>query len=256
MGALGGAVNLRELAPLAQRILTPNAWGYYSSGANDEKTVAENEAAFERWLLRPRVLVDVSSLSTEVSMLGVRLPTPIFVAPMAAQRLACDAGELATARAAQRAGNPLLLSTMSTVPLEEVAKTRQPGGPPQWFQLYVFRDRELTASLVCRAEAAGYSALVVTVDAPYLGRREADVRGSFSLPEGLTYANLGASRPKRAKVAGEADDSTLAQLFVAQMDASLSWADIGWLRSITRLPILVRSFPAEAGSAARKELRG
>jgi 4-hydroxymandelate oxidase len=243
--SLGGAVNLRELGPLAAAKLTPSAWGYYSSGALDESTLADNEAAWARWLLRPRVLIDVSAVSIAVSCLGERWASPVVIAPMAAQRLAHDDGELATARGAQTAGCVFGLSTMSTVALEAVAATRRrTGGPCQWFQLYVFKDRALTENLVRRAEAAGFSALVVTVDAPFLGRREADVRSGFALPPGVEFANLASNSTSRAAVAAakkqEPDGSKLAHLFVNQVDASLSWADVCWLRSITRLPVLVK----------------
>jgi 4-hydroxymandelate oxidase len=127
------------------------------------------------------------------------------------------------------------LSTLSTTRLEEVAAAADGA---KWFQLYVFRDRDLTASLVRRAEAAGYEALVVTVDAPVLGTREADVRNRFSLPDGLLPANLVDAAPRSVRATGGA--SGLQQYFAANIDPALTWADIDWLRSITALPVLVK----------------
>ena len=242
------ALNLREVERLAAEKLDVNALSYYRSGADDERTLADD--GFARLVLRPRMLVDVSSVSTAVTVLGERWSSPIAVAPMAAHGLAHVDGELATARAAQRAGLVLALSTMSTTPLEAVARERRPGGPAQWFQLYCFRDRQLTESLVRRAEAAGFSALVLTADAPVLGRRESDMRGGFALPPHLRFANL---TPELGDGAGTSRSSASAiqAFFASQIDASLTWDVIAWLRSITRLPILVKGIlTAEDADAA------
>jgi len=236
---LGGALNLRELESLAQPRLAVSAFAYYRSGADDELTLAENETAFARWLLRPRVLVDVSAVDTSIRLLGQLWSWPVGVAPSAAHKLACSEGELATARAARRTGTCFVLSTMSTVRLEDVAATHYSS--LFFFQLYAFRDRGLTAQLVRRAEAAGFKALVVTVDAPFLGNREDDTRNAFSLPSSLRFENLAeAASGSASGSAAAADGSRLTRLFVDQINSALTWDDIGWLRSITSLPVLVK----------------
>ena len=241
---MDGVCNLRELEARAAAVLPAPIFGYYRSGADDEATLAENEAAFARWQLRARVLVDVSSPVTSVRLLGHELATPLLVAPMAAQRMAHERGELATAAAAASIGAGFVLSTLSTCALEDVAAVRRAGGPPQFFQLYCFRDRAVTAALVRRAEQAGFSAVVLTADAPALGRREADVRSGFALPSHLTFANLamqrGADAAQAATPAQADDGSKLAQYFAQQIDPSLTWDAIRWLRTVTTLPVLVK----------------
>ena len=233
-------LNLRDAEAAGRQALAgrnPSALGYYASGADDQTTLADNEAAMRRYVLRPRVLVDVSSVDTRLTLLGLSLAAPILVAPMALQRLAHPDGEAAVARAAAAAGLGYCLSTMATTSLEEVAPLAA-GRAPQLFQLYVLRDRALTAQLVARAAAAGYSALVVTVDAPLLGRREADVASGFTLPEGLELANL---RDAIAPLSRhQKEGSALFAWFASQVDASLTWRDIAWLRSLTRLPLLLK----------------
>ena len=193
-----------------------------------------NREAFERIALLPRVLVDVGERETSVELLGRRHALPLLVAPMAFAKLAHPSGEAAIARAAGEAGVTVTLSTLATTSIEEVAAA---ASAPLWFQLYVFRDRAVTRSLVERAEAAGYEALVLTVDAPVLGRRERDARNRFVLPDGLFAENL-VSEEQRSLPAGEG--SGLEAFFNSQLDASLTWADVDWLRSITRLPVLVK----------------
>jgi 4-hydroxymandelate oxidase len=177
-------LNLLEYETAALECLTPMARDYYQSGAWDEVTLRGNRAAFARYGLRPRVLVDVGERDLSTEILGQRLGSPLWIAPTAFQGLAHPEGELATARAAAKAGVGMVLSTMATQSLESVAAVGQPQ-IPQWFQLYVHRDRGLTRSLVERAEQAGYQALCLTVDAPVLGRRERDMRNRFQLPPGM-----------------------------------------------------------------------
>ncbi len=228
-------VNLFEFEEIARDRLPSDAYDYYASGANDEVTLRENHAAYERLRLRYHVLVDVSRRSLRTDVLGQSVSMPVLVAPTAFHRMAHPEGELATIRAAGRAETLMVLSTLSNVPLEEVAQAA-PG--PRWFQLYVYRDRAATRSLVERVEAAGYQALILTVDAPLLGRRERDVRNRFQLPPGLSLANL-AGTGKEALPQGIAE-SGLAAYFSTLLDPSLTWADVEWLRSITRLPIVIK----------------
>ena len=234
MSGGGEFLNLSEYERLAAERLPAMTYDYFAGGANDELTLRENRAAFERIRLRPHVLVDVSERDSSTEVLGRRHPLPLLVAPMAFARLAHPEGELAIARAASAAGMTMTLSTLATATLEDVAAA---AGAPLWFQLYVFRDRGITRSLAERAEAAGYEALVVTVDAPLAGQRERDVRNRFALPEGLFAENL-ASDESRSLPAGA--DTGLAGYIASQFEQSLTWADIEWLRSITRLPLLVK----------------
>ena len=227
-------LNLAEIELAARERLTPLAYEYYVGGANDEVTVRENRAAFDRIALRYHVLVDVSQRSTSTTVLGTPIDFPVIVAPTAFQRLACDDGELATARAAAAAGTIMILSTAATCTIEDVGAL----GGHQWFQLYVYTDRGLTKALVERAEAAGMKAIVLTVDAPVLGRRERDLRNRFHLPDGVRLANVPSSGSvPRPTGHGE---SGLANHFASGIDASLTWKDVEWLRSITRLPVLIK----------------
>src|SRR4051812_35485056 len=162
--------------------LAQDVTDYYQGGALDEITLLENTAGWERLKLYYRVLAGVGPRELSTTVLGQSVSMPIYVAPTAFHRLACDEGENATARAAKAAGTLFILSSLSNTPMEEVfAQARS----PKWFQLYVYKDREVTRALVQRAEAAGAEAIVLTVDAPGLGTRERDRRNRFTLPAGL-----------------------------------------------------------------------
>lgn len=246
-------INLFEYEPLARERMDAMSWDYFRSGAEDEVTLAENRRAFERIRLRPRVLADVSALDTRTTALGIPVAAPILVAPMAYHRLAHDEGEAAMARGAGAAGTLMCVSTMSTMPMEEIA---QAATGPLWFQLYVYRDRSITESLVRRAERAGYRALVVTLDTPLLGRREADIRNGFGLPEHLTLANFAGALAEEKRVAPGA--SALAIYMAEQLDSALTWEGIDWLASITSLPIVLKGIltAEDAALAARHHAAG
>lgn len=228
-------INLLEYEPLARERIDAAAWSYYQSGANDEITLRENRLAFERIRLRPRVLAGVGSGDTRATALGVPLQMPILVAPMAYQKLAHPAGEAAMAQGTGAVGTLMCVSTMANTSLEDVA---QAATGPLWFQLYVYRDRSVTESLVRRAERAGYRALVVTVDMPDVGRREADVRNGFGMPPHLTLANFEGARAQQPSL--EPGESSLTRYAAHQLDGSLTWEAIDWLSSITSLPVLVK----------------
>ena len=166
--------------------MDPAAYDYYAGGANDERTVADNLRAFERWVIRPRMLTGVREVDTSTTLLGLPLTLPVALAPTAFNRLGHPDGELGAARAAGAAGTLMCCSTIASWSLEEIAAV---ATGPLWFQLYVYRDREVTHDLVRRAEAAGYRALILTVDTPRLGRRERDVRNRFSLPADITITH-------------------------------------------------------------------
>jgi len=225
-------LTVRDYEKAARAALSPMAWDYYRSGADAERTLRENVRAYRRWEIHYRVLVDVSRLSLGKTLLGAPISMPILVAPTAYHKLAHPEGELATARAAARAGTIYTLSTLATTSIEDVAKA---SSGPRWFQLYVHKDRALTRELVERAEAASYQAIVLTVDTPVLGRRLRDVRNGFALPPGLVMANL-----TGANLGPEASGSALQRYIASRHDASLGWQDVEWLRGITRLPVLLK----------------
>lgn len=247
-------VNLNDLELLARERLPQMVYDYYAGGANDEITLDDNRRAWEAVRFRPRVLVDMSSVDCSTTVLGRRHEMPLFTAPCGFNGLAHEEGERAVARATAAAGVVQVVSTVASTSLEDVAAAA-PGGA-RWFQLYCYRDREVTRSLVQRAEAAGYEALCVTVDVPFLGRREREVRTGFHLPPGVTLKNL---EPYAvADLAAAERDSALRKYVNALWDPSLDWTSIDWLRSTTRLPLVLKGIltgedgvlAAEHGAAA------
>ncbi len=233
-------LNLFEYEKLAAENLSQMTWDYYASGAGDEITLRDNRDAFTRIKLRPRVLVDVSDRTLATTILGQPLQMPLLIAPMAFQCLADPQGELATATAASKAGVGMVLSTLSTKSMEEVASAyyQQTSSAPLWFQLYVHRDRGLTRALVERACAAGYKALCLTVDAPLLGRRERDKRNQFSLPPDLQLANL--VTLSELNIPYQQEESGLFTYFAQQLDPGVTWRDLEWLQSLCPLPLVMK----------------
>lgn len=233
-------VNVAEYERYAKNTLPRNAFGYYASGSNDMITLRENRDAFARLRLMPKILVDVSAIDMQTTVLGEKVSFPICIAPTAMQKMAHPDGECATSRAAARHGILMTLSSWSTTPLEEVASAAPQGF--RWFQLYVYKDRAVTLDLVRRAERAGYKALAVTVDTPVLGRREADIKNRFALPSHLTMGNFskaGGAHADGTKAAGSTG-SGLASYVASLIDKTLTWDDIAWLRRNTKLKIVVK----------------
>jgi 4-hydroxymandelate oxidase len=228
-------VNLVEFEQAARERLAREAYDYYAGGANDEITLRRNRDAWSEIALHYPVLRDVSSRHTSTTILGEKISFPVMVAPTAFHRMACAEGECAAARAAGRAGTVMVVSTLSTTTIEDIAAA---ATGPLWFQLYVYKDRGPTTALIQRAEAAGCRALVLTVDAQVWGRREADVRNNFKLPDGLTVANL-ADYAKEMFPAG-IPGSGLAAYVSQMLDPTLNWKDLAWLRGQTKLPILLK----------------
>jgi 4-hydroxymandelate oxidase len=218
--ALAGIIRLTEFEPLARAAMTPAAFDHVASGSWDELSLVENDAAWQRRRFRPRVLVDVADIDTSTTLLGSRSSFPLAIAPTAAHGIAHPDGEVATARAAAVAGVPFMLSTMSTRSMEEVA-TAAPDAT-RWFQLYVQRDRGLTRSFVERAAAAGYGAIVLTVDLPVFGYRERDLLSGFRRP---THGNF--------PVAGPIDQGLV-------QTRGLTWDDIATIRSWSTLPLVLK----------------
>lgn len=264
---LARAADVDDLRRIARRRLPRGVFDYIDGGAEDERTLARNSAAFADLELRPRVLRDVSSVDPATSLLGRPLPMPLVLAPTGFTRIADPAGELAVAAAAARAGLPYALSTLGTRSIEEVARASatalgDPLGPPGrlWFQVYVWRDRGLVREMIERAATAGYEALVLTVDTAVLGRRERDVRRGFTLPPKIGPGTLidGAVHPSWtwrfvrsdpivfANVAGNAavgdgrQAVALADYINGQFDPSLSWADVEWMRSVWDGPLVLK----------------
>ncbi|KFP18287.1 Hydroxyacid oxidase 1, partial [Egretta garzetta] len=217
-------VCIADFEEYAKKFLPKSVYDYYRSGADDQETLADNVAAFSRWKLYPRVLRDVSVMDLSASVLGQKISMPVCVGATAMQRMAHADGEAATAKACQAMGTGMMLSSWATSSIEEVAEAAPAG--LHWLQLYVYKDREVTKSLVKRAERAGYKGIFVTVDTPFLGRRIADVRNKFQLP------------PHLRKDFGE--NSGLAVYVAEAIDASVNWKDIKWLRGLTSLPIVAK----------------
>jgi 4-hydroxymandelate oxidase len=222
--------------------MTAIGWEYISGGAADELTLRWNRESYDRIRLRPRVLVDVSQIDTRVALFGRELPFPILLAPTAYHKLAHAEGELATAKGAGAAGATFVVSTSATTSLEDIARV---ATRPLWFQLYVQPDREFTRELVRRAEATGCEALVVTVDSPVLGPRYRETRTKFSLPPGVERANL-----KGLKTATGGHRPNELTIYSALLDPKLTWKEIEWLRSLTKLPMLLKGV-LNADDAAR-----
>lgn len=229
-------LNIDEYAQHAARSLPKMVYDYYEGGAEDEISVLENRRAWQQIALRPRVLVDVRERDLTTTVLGSRIAFPILTAPCGFNALAHPDGELAVARAVTAAGTIQVVSTAATYSLEEVA-TAAPTGL-RWFQLYCYRDRGITRSLVERAAAAGYRALCLTVDAPFVGRRERDIRNCFGLPPGLRWKNLEAHGLDKMEAVG--DGSALKKYIENIWDAGLTWEAVEWLRDISPLPLVLK----------------
>jgi 4-hydroxymandelate oxidase len=228
-------INLFGYEQLAKEHLSQMAFDYYTSGAWDEVTLRDNVAAFTRVKLRPKMLVDVSKIDLTTKVLGASLQLPILIAPMAFQCLAHSDGELATALAAASAGVGMVLSTLATKSLEEVARVTNGW---QWFQLYIHKDQGLTRALVERAYKAGYKAICLTVDAPVLGKRERDQHNEFTLPPGLHPANL--TNISGLDIPQTKGESGLLSYFAQQINPAVTWKDLEWLQSLSPLPLVVK----------------
>ena len=221
-------LNIADLEALAADRLEPGAHGYFAGGAGDERTLRRNVEAFREWELWPRVLVDVSEVSTAIELMGAQLELPVLVAPVAFQKLAHPDGEVAMARAAEAAGTVMCLSTIATCGPTEVGAA---CAGRKWMQLYSFRDRGITRALLDEAAEAGFEAVLLTVDAPYAGKRERDFRTGFEVPADVTAPAV--------KQASGGRDLTVAEVF-GLVDPALGWEDLAELVDASELPILVK----------------
>jgi L-lactate dehydrogenase (cytochrome) len=253
---LSRAASVRDLRLIARKRLPRGVFDYIDGGAEDELTLRRNAEAFRRLEFRPRVLRDVGGVDISTTLLGRPLPVPLVLAPTGFTRIASPGGELDVARAAARAQLPYTLSTMGTRSIEEVAAV---SSGRKWFQVYVWRDRGMMKEMLARAAAAGYEAIVITVDTAVLGRRERDVRHGFTLPprlgpgtlldgalhpgwtwdfvraEPITFANItGTGVPDGAEAVN------LAEYINGQFDPALSWRDLDWFRAAWDGPIVLK----------------
>ncbi len=215
-----------EFESLAEARMDPGAFAYYAGGAGLELTLQENVTAFRQYRFRPRVLRGHTEATISTTLLGTDVALPIALAPAALQKLAHPEGEVAAARAAADAGALMCLATESSCSIEEVAAAAQ---GPKWFQCYVHRDKGLTEEILRRAEAAGYSAIVLTVDLPVPGYREREYRHAYVVPQHAAPGNF----------AG-ATDKPIAERVAAQYNRGLRWDDIAWLRDTVSLPIVLK----------------
>ena len=249
-------ITIEDLRKRARRRLPRAVFDYIDGAAEDEVTLRRNRAAFQRLTFRPRVLVDVSQINQATTVLGQRLQTPIILAPTGLCGMASYRGEVPAARAAVRTGSVFTLSTMSAVSIEDVAR-EAPG--PHWFQLYVWRDRALTRSLVERAQAAGYTALMLTVDVPVLGQRERDLRNGATIPPRVTVRNaldsaqkigwlwrmarnpwIDFANVKDARAGQQGRAFALGRYVNEQFDPSVDWDDLAWFRALWPGPLALK----------------
>ncbi|XP_030968384.1 peroxisomal (S)-2-hydroxy-acid oxidase GLO4-like isoform X4 [Quercus lobata] len=228
---VGEPVNVNEFQELAREALPKMYYDFYAGGAEDQYTLKENVEAFHRIMIRPRTLVDVSRIDMSTTVLGYKISAPILIAPTALHKLAHPEGEVATARAAAACKTIMVLSFTSSCTVEEVASG---CNAVRFFQLYVYKKRDIAAVLVQRAERNGYKALVLTVDTPRLGRREADIKNKMVAPRLKNLEGL-------LSIEADSDNGSNLEAYAKEtMDASLCWKDIEWLKSITNMPILIK----------------
>ncbi len=232
-------ITVEDYERLAAQRLHPGPLAYYAGGAGDERTLVDNVTAWRRRRLRPRVLVDVGSVTTATTVLGISVSMPVLVGPVALQRMAHPDAEPGMARAASAAGTIMTLSTLATSSAAEVAAAAP--GAPRWYQLYVTRDRSVSQSLVEQAVEHGYRAVVLTVDAPVPGRRDRDRRAGFRVPDGIDM-------PAVSAALGRSSGITTADFF-SMVDPRLTWADIEQLVAACPLPVLLKGI--QTGQDAR-----
>ncbi len=244
----------------ARAVLPDGPWWYVEGGAGGGATMAANRQAFDRWRLRPQMLRDVAQRDLSTELLGRRLPAPVLLAPVGVLSVVHGEAERAPARAAARLGLPFIASTVSSVTLEGIAEAM--GDGPRWFQLYPARDREIMASLIRRAEAAGYEALVVTVDTTMLGWREHDLENAylpFLLGEGIAnYLSDPAFRARLPRPPEEDREGAILQFLQVFVNPSFTWDELAFIRSQTRLPVLVKGIthPGDARQAVECGVQG
>ena len=229
MESIETIVTVDDAERVAESVMAPEAWAYIVGGAGDERTMRWNREAFSRYCLRPRVLVDVSSVSTQTTVLGTEISMPVMVAPAAFQGIAHDEGEAGTARGAAEAGTLMCLSTVATATPGEVAAAAPSA--PRWLQIYVFRDRVVSDDVIAQALEAGFSALVLTADLPVYGIRHREARAGFAAPEDSVPA-IAAARAR----GGDAEEHHTLGL----LESGLQWDYVTELRERWGVPVIVK----------------
>lgn len=236
------AVGAKDWEERAAEVLDRDAFDYIAGGAGAEWTVRANREAFDAWRLLPRMLTGDIERELSVEVFGTRSSGPFLLAPIGVQSIAHRDGELATARAGAATGIPLVVSTASSSPMEEVAQAM--GQAPRWYQLYWVNDRDIVASLVSRAEAAGFAAIVVTLDTLILGWRERDLRNRylpFTHGHGIAqFTSDPVFRSRLVKTVEEDPLGAIEAMFGMFHNLALTWADIAWLRARTKLPLVAK----------------
>jgi 4-hydroxymandelate oxidase len=251
-GAAGATITpvaLEDYRTLAHAAIPPDVFSYIDSGAGDEVTCRANRRDLDELAILPLCLRDVSQPTLELHALGCTFRSPIGFSPTAFHRLVHPEGEVATARAAKTLGVPMIVSAMSSVALEDVAE--QSGNDNLWLQIYIFKDREVTRQLVERAERASVKAIVVSLGCPVPGKRDRTIRSGFRLPADVSAANF--DRSDRVDL-----NNPIHSVAGAELDASVTWLDIEWLRKITTLPIVAKGVmnPRDVAPALELELSG
>ena len=239
-----GTVSLADYETLARTRLGEAAWSYIAGGGADELTMRWNREAFARIRLEGRVLRDMAGATTQVELLGMTLPHPVMVAPVAFQKLAHPDGELATVVGASALGAAMVVSTQASVLLEDIARH---AASPLWFQLYIQHDRGFTQALAERAAAAGYRALVVTVDAMVNGVRNREQRAGFRFPPGVSAVNLAGMKPQPMPQVGPGESP----VFKGMLDGAPTWRDVEALAKVSKLPVVLKGIvsPSDAQAA-------
>ncbi|KAI4220737.1 MAG: hypothetical protein L6R36_003028 [Xanthoria steineri] len=230
MPILEQCYNLMDFEAVARRVMKKTAWAYYSSGADDEITMRENHSAYHKIWFRPRVLVDVEKIDLSTTMLGSKVDIPFYVTATALGKLGNPEGEVILTRGARKHNIIQMIPTLASCSFDEIVDAKQ-GDQTQWLQLYVNKDRAITKRIVEHAEKRGCKGLFITVDAPQLGRREKDMRSKFS-DVGSNVQDTGGDNVDRSQGAARAISSFI--------DPALSWKDIPWFLSITKMPILLK----------------
>lgn len=242
-----------DLERRAAELLGADVAGFIGGGAGEGRTVAGNRTAFDGYRLRPRVLVGVENVDLSTQLLGVPMAAPLLIAPMGTHALVHPDGELASTAVARELGIGVIASSAASRTLEETAEL---GARPRWFQLYMFRDRGVVADLLDRVRAAGYDAVCLTVDTPVLGDRRTDRRTRFVPDANIRWSNL--DRYARGALPKADDGTTVARYIAEQMDPSLTWNDVSWLRDQTDLPIVLKGVldPVDARTAIDGGVQG
>jgi lactate 2-monooxygenase len=253
-------VSFEEWEYRARERLTNGPFDYVAGGAGGEETMRANREAFHRWRIQPHVLTDVAERDVTVSLLGHTFPTPVLLAPISAQAIFHPDAELASAKAAASLNIPFITSTAASRSMEEIAAVM--GNSPRWFQLYWSKDTDVTTSMVRRAEAAGYTAIVVTVDFPVYGWREREVRNAYfpaQLQQSIAnYVSDPAFRAKLPKTPEQDIQQAIGYFLRIFFNETLSWKDIDFLRTQTKLPIFLKGIlrPQDAQQAVAHGVDG